>query len=153
MTDAEGGELLETLLPGLMTLPIQLLILGKGSEHFGKICTQLAKERSHQVAIIPNKPESIDAMLTASDIAFFCTKPKNELVISCLEHGIVPVSVEAKELSNYNPNQESGNAFLAEDETVWHTFAALVRALETYKFPFDWKTIQRNALESMSEEE
>ena len=151
MTEATGGELLESLLPGLATLQAQILILGKGSEHFGKLCTTLAKERAHQVAIIPNSDAAVEEMLKASDIALFCGEPTKAMAESCLKHGIVPVCMQAAGLTNYNPNQESGNAFLYEGETPWHCFAALVRAIETYRFPFDWKTIQRNGMEMLGE--
>ena len=37
--------------------------------------------------------------------------------------------------------------FMFEKITVWHAFAAVVRALETYRFPFDWKTIQKHCMQ------
>jgi glycogen synthase len=52
-------------------------------------------------------------------------------------------------LDNYNPVQESGNSFVFEKPTVWQCFASVARALETFKFPYDWRTIQRHAIESM----
>src|SRR5207244_419988 len=41
LSDTAGGTLFEETVAGLLTLPIQLLILGKGSEHFGRLCTKL----------------------------------------------------------------------------------------------------------------
>ncbi len=51
-------------------------------------------------------------------------------------------------LDGYNAQQETGNAFLYDPPSMWNCFAAMVRALETYRFPFDWKTIQKHGLET-----
>ncbi|ALM09963.1 MAG TPA: hypothetical protein DEB30_02870 [Candidatus Peribacter riflensis] len=153
MSDALGGELLKQLLPGLLAVSAELLVLGKGENDYGELFTGLAKERGHRIAILPNDDDSIRKMLAASDIALFLTDPcaLPELT-TCLQYGVVPVAPECKGLEDYNPVQETGNAFLAGAETPWLIFAALVRALETFKFPFDWRTIQRHGMESVHEE-
>ena len=149
MTDQLGGQLLQDLIPGLLSLPIQLVILGKGSANYGTLFTDLAKEHAHRIAIIPNKKDSIDAMITASDMALFLAPTASiSEVRACLKCGTVPIAPDESHLQNYNPNQESGTAFTYEDPTVWNAFAALVRGLETFKFPFDWKTIQKQCMES-----
>ncbi len=149
MTEQLGGKLLEDLIPGLLSLPIQLVILGKGSANYGTLFTDLAKKHSHRVAIVPNKKDVIDAVMAASDMALFLASTEGmSEVHDCLAHGVVPIAPEDSNLQNYNPNQESGTAFTYEDPTVWNAFGALVRALETFKFPFDWKTIQKQCMES-----
>lgn len=150
LTDTTGGAMFEELIEGLLTLPVQILILGKGSEHFGRLCTKLSKERPHQVAIIPSDNTSVAEMLKAADIALFCSEQSKETMDAVIQYGLVPVAPAGADMQNYNPNQESGIGFAYEGDTAWHCFAAAVRALETYRFPFDWKTIQRNGLESLS---
>ena len=44
-----------------------------------------------------------------------------------------------------------GNGFVYDNENVWGIFAGVVRALETFKFPYDWKHIVRVGLGSMKE--
>lgn len=147
LTESTGGNLFEEVLPGLLTLPVQLCVLGKGSEHYGRLCTKLSKERPHQVAIIPSKSEQVEEMLRASDMALLLNPSEKDFFNLLSRYGIVPVSVSCDGVTNYNPNQESGTGFVYEGETHWHCFGALIRAMETYRFPFDWKTIQRNGLE------
>ncbi len=152
MTDALGGKLLTDILPGLLELPVSLVILGRGSEKYGKTFTQLEKEQKHRVRILPDDETSLRKMLAGSDIALFLTdKGIQEDTERALRYGVVPVAQESKLLENYNPIQEAGNAFIFEEGTVWQSFAALVRALETFKFPYDWRTIQRHAMESIEE--
>jgi len=66
-----------------------------------------------------------------------------------LSYGVVPIAPVNKKVQNYNAVQESGNSFLFEQLNMWHCFAAIVRAIETHNFPFDWKTIQRNGMETV----
>lgn len=147
MSEMLGGALLKAMLPGLLTLPIELLILGKGTAEFGKIFSRLRERESHRIAIIENTADAISQMYTAADMALFCSAAEGtEELRLCLRHGVIPIAPTLDMLENYNPNQERGCAFLYESPSPWQCFAALVRALETYRFPFDWRNMQREAL-------
>ena len=153
MTDELGGALLQEALPGILSRGLELIILGKGSEEYGKIFTQLANQKGHRIAILEDTDDKRRAMYAAADIALFFKDPTSvpELQLA-LRYGAVPIAPTTKALENYNPVQESGNAFLYDTEDKWSCFAALVRALETFNFPFDWRTIQRHCMESAQEE-
>ncbi|MBU1018842.1 MAG: hypothetical protein ABII07_02320 [Patescibacteria group bacterium] len=43
---------------------------------------------------------------------------------------------------NYSPDQESGNSFLFTGNDKFSVFAAIVRALENHKFPYDWDNLK-----------
>lgn len=148
MTDELGGELLKDVLPGLLSLPVEILIRGKGSSTYGKLFTELATTHKHRIAIIPNQEAAVAAMLDAADVALFLSAPSAGDVRACFARGVVPVALAGVELEDYNPNQETGNAFTYARRAMWDCFGALVRALETFRFPFDWKTIQLHGLES-----
>lgn len=152
MSDVLGGALLEDVMAGLLTLPLQIVVVGKGSSDYGKYFSKLAADKPHKVGIVANDAATVDDVLTASDMALFCAPADEESVRTCLEHGVVPVSPASSMLGNYDPNQEAGNAFTYDQLTHWHCFAAAVRAMETYRFPYDWKTIQKNAI-AMSDAE
>lgn len=75
--------------------------------------------------------------------AVICFSEKS--VDDCFVSGIVPIaSVDLRNAVNYDPNHETGNSFVFEKKDAWQIFAATVRAIETYRFPFDWKWIIRN---------
>lgn len=149
MTDKLGGSLLKELLPGILSLNCELVILGKGSAEYGTLFTNLQKKHPHRVKILKNDPEEREKMLAACDMAMCLAEPDDSEIQECLRNGVVPVSLASPYLADYNPVQESGNAFVFEQPVVWHAFGALVRALETFKFPYDWRTIQRHAMESV----
>lgn len=154
MTEALGGQTFKIMLPGLLTQSMELLILGKGSKEYGALFTELQKEHGHRIAILPASEASIHKILAASDIALFLAgADRCPEVSACLSYGVVPVAPETSSLENYDPVQERGNALLyarsaTPEQTAWSAFAALARALETFKFPFDWRTIQRQCMES-----
>lgn len=153
MSDELGGALLELVMPGLLSLPLQIVVVGKGSKEYGAYFTKLAKDKPHKVSIVANDKKMIENVLTASDMALFCAPPgDSDDLRACLEHGIVPVSPASSLLTNYDPNQEAGNSFTYDQLTHWHCFAAAVRAMETYRFPYDWKTIQKHCI-VMSDEQ
>ena len=146
MSDEQGGKLLKEIVPGLLSLNVELLILGKGSDEYGQYFTELQKEHAHRVHIVAPKKEETQKMLAASDVALFLAEPNGAVLKECLAYGVVPVSPSKDGLDNYNAVQEKGNAFVYEGVTVWESFAAVVRAVETYKFPFDWRTIQKHCM-------
>lgn len=66
------------------------------------------------------------------------------------QNGIIPIAAEGIDaISNYNPNNEIGNAFTYASKNIWEIFATAVRGIETYKFPYDWKHIIRQGLKSL----
>lgn len=88
-------------------------------------------------------------LLEASDMTLsFAFSDVEEMFL----HGTIPISAMRKELDDYNPNRETGNSFIYRKSHKWSMFAALVRAIETFKFPYDWKNIVRQGLESIFEE-
>lgn len=152
MSDEVGGALLELVMPGLLTLPVQIVVVGKGTPAYGAYFTKLSKDKPHKVAIVAHDAETLENVLTASDLALFCAPPDEDDARACLQHGVVPVSPASGVLTNYDPNQEAGDAFTYDQLTHWHCFAAAVRAVETYRFPYDFKTIQKHCI-AMSDEE
>ncbi len=43
---------------------------------------------------------------------------------------------------DYNPVKEFGNSFIYKQDSPWYMLQAVIRAAETYKFPYDWKTLR-----------
>ncbi len=148
MTDSLGGKLMADVLPGILSLQTELLILGKGSAQYGEFFTKLAKDQPHRVHIVANDEASMIKMINAADMALFFSTEGEEELKACLAAGAVPLSPARSPLDDYNPAQESGNAFLYEGDSKWLCFASLVRAMETFKLPYDWRTIQRHGMET-----
>ncbi|MDX9970502.1 MAG: hypothetical protein RBS56_01175 [Candidatus Gracilibacteria bacterium] len=60
--------------------------------------------------------------------------------------GCVPICKEREGAQNYNAQEESGNSFIIKNDSVYGLFEATVRAIETFKFPWDFKHIVRTGM-------
>ena len=113
MTDSLGGKLLKQVLPGLLSLPIELVIVGKGTREYGEQFTKLAEEKKHRIAIIPDKPDARNAMYASCDGAIFFSDPSGlKELKECLKYGVVPVSPACKHLEPYDPIPGNPNTIL-----------------------------------------
>ncbi|PKL36487.1 hypothetical protein CVV38_01105 [Candidatus Peregrinibacteria bacterium HGW-Peregrinibacteria-1] len=85
-------------------------------------------------------------LIEASDAALvFAFTDIEELILN----GVVPIGLREKGIEDYNPNKETGNGFCYDENDIWSLFAAVVRAKETFRFPFDWKHLIYNSLRKL----
>ncbi|MBI4235292.1 hypothetical protein HY604_03255 [Candidatus Peregrinibacteria bacterium] len=131
--EIDREELLK-ILEGLKFIEAQVVILADIHEDFNGAKT-LKYER-----------ENRKSLLEACDIALiFDFSDVEEMLL----HGVIPVSSQRPEVVDYNPNRETGNSFVYRCGGPWGIFAAVVRAIETFKFPYDWKHIVRQGITSV----
>lgn len=85
----------------------------------------------------------IDECVLAADMALVFDERLNNLQ-ELMTRGTVVIGHEKSPLlKNYHPNEETGNSFTYSTHDAWSIFMALVRANETYRFPYDWQHIVR----------
>ena len=81
---------------------------------------------------------------------FFLCSGESEWLQDFLEKGVVPIIHKKNTLSSllkdFNPIKWEGNAFLYEENNKWSVYAALVKYLENYKFPYDNKNLVKNIM-------
>ncbi len=136
----EDKMLLE-LLEGLKVLPIKVIIVDDN------IPADTTAHPTGQVFWVNsaegrNKTD-IEKYLEAADMVL-CFDEDHEDLNKYMESGAVIIGHEISPmLENYHPNDETGNAFTFDAYNPWEIFRAIVRASETYRFPFDWENIVR----------
>ncbi len=154
LTEKSGADLLAKILPGIEALGIQLALLGIGTEKYQMILTEFAKEND-SIVILENTQENMRKLYSASDAMLLLTDDTNgeQALKNMLSYGVVPLAKEDSSilLEDYNPNQEKGNSFLFPSYNGWQVFASLVRAIENYRFPYDWKNISREGMKVSAE--
>ena len=134
--------IIESLLEGTSALDVEIVVLAD---------TNLDSFSFPHVHHVPYSQQSREHLMKASDM--MVALPHND-IDEWLLNGVVPITHLREGISNYDPNQEVGNSFVygdVEDTDQWKIFAALVRALETYKFPYDWKSIVGTGLKSVQD--
>lgn len=149
LTDKNNLALLQNIMSGVMEQPIQLILTGIGTEKYQKFFTDLSAEHPHQIIILPDNDENRHKIYAASD-ATLILSDTSECLRECkqaMQYGVTPVTPANELVEDYNPNLENGNAFVYTKGSPWSLFATIIRALENYRFPFDWKNIQANGME------
>lgn len=132
-------NLIKKVFEGLVHLEIQTIVLSD------KAIRDNFLEGS-RIVVLPYSRRNRKYLLEACDIALcFDFNDVEEILLN----GAIPISAPREELSNYHPNHETGNAFVYEKINAWSIFATVVRAVETFKFPYDWQGIVRQGLESV----
>ncbi len=134
------------LLQGLLILPMRVVVL---SEH--EAPNNLEKGKIGWVNLSQFKTEKSAAKnkvqyLMAADLGLIFEEHQ-AMIQELFENGVVPVGAEKSPLlENYRPNEETGNSFTFDSLNPWAIFLALGRAVETFKFPYDWQHIIRGIL-------
>lgn len=153
LTSDNGAGILEKMIDGMLTLDMQFAILGVGSSKYQALITKIASKHPHKVKIIPQSEENQRKMYAACDTGIILKD--NSVFQEELEHylhyGVIPICSEGSakkfKITNYRPSTEEGEGFIYSGDSVWEIYAAIVRARETYHFPYDWKHIQKSGME------
>lgn len=149
LSDKNNLSIIQDIMNGIMEQPVQMVLTGIGTEKYQKFFTDLAEKNPGKVAIVNNNDDERRKIYAASDIILIPT-----LSDECVEegkramrYGVVPVTPPQDFVEDYNPNQESGNAFVYLKDSPWNLFASFIRTIENCRFPYDWKNIQVSAME------
>jgi len=151
LSSKNNAELLADILEGILVLDIHVVVRGIGTEKFQHILGEFSEKHPKSVSIVGDSDETLRKIFAASDACFFFSGGhENEVLAqSALQYAALPVAPKSMRhiVEDYNPNQESGNGFLFLDGNFWSAFAAIVRANENFRFPYDWRNIQKMAIE------
>lgn len=131
---------IEKFLEGTGVLNVEIVVVAD---------TDLDSFSYPHVHYVPYSEKSRKELMQAADMMVIT--PSNDLE-EILLNGVVPIAHTRAGVTDYNPNSENGNSFIygnMEDADHWKIFAALVRALETFKFPYDWQNIIVSCVESV----
>jgi hypothetical protein len=139
-------ELLFQILEGSFVLPCHVVVVtDAASDSFAK--HPYGKITWVNETDARNKP-LIAKYLDAADMALVFEGHQRDLM-EVMRHGVVVIGhAKSPFLQDYHPNEETGNSFTFSSKSPWDMFMALVRAHETYRFPYDWGNIVRGILKN-----
>ena len=150
LSDKNGGQVLQETLEGILKIGTFVAIRAIGSAKYQKTLQKFHKQYGKQIAIIADDELEVRKLLAAADASYFFNDgvDNEKLTVEALRYAALPIApVSMKHIiENYDPNQESGNSFTYDTGNYWSAFAAVVRAMENFRFPYDWKNIQKTAL-------
>lgn len=148
LTEKNNLDMLEDVIQGILEQDVVVAVTGIGTEKYQNLFNELAKEHSKRVVIVSDNDGNKRKIYSASDIflATAATEECKEEIEKAMNYGVVPICPENELVTNYDGAKEEGDAFIYKEKSPWNFFAALIRAIENFKFPYDWKAIQQTAM-------
>src|SRR5579872_598892 len=153
LADQKGFDLISQISQPLLAQGVQLVVLGIGDQHYHEMFQNLAVRYPQQVAIfLTFNTELAQSIYAGSDMFLMPSRfePCGLGQLIAMRYGSVPIvrSVGglADTVQEYDPRSGQGNGFTFTNYDPWELFAAIVRALELYRFQDNWRTLQKRCM-------
>lgn len=153
LADAKGFDLVAQIVQPLLAQGVQLVVLGIGEQHYHELFQTLTARYPDQVAIfLTFNSELTQAIYAGCDMFLMPSRfePCGLGQLIAMRYGGVPIvrSVGglADTVEEYDPNTGSGNGFTFVNYDPWELFAAIVRAIELYRFKDAWYVLQQRCM-------
>ena len=153
LTNQKGFDLLAQIIQPLIAQGVQFVVLGIGDQHYHEMFQNIAARYPEQVAIfLTFNTELAQRIYAGSDMFLMPSRfePCGLGQLIAMRYGCVPIvhSVGglADTVQEYNPRTGQGNGFAFANYDPWELFAAIVRALEVYRFKDAWRVLQQRGM-------
>ena len=153
LTDQKGFDMLAQIIQPLLAQGVQFVVLGIGDQHYHELFQNLATRYPEQVAIfLTFNTELAQHIYAGSDMFLMPSRfePCGLGQLIAMRYGSVPIvrctGGLADTVQEYDPRTGEGNGFSFVNYDPWELFAAIVRALELYRFKDIWRTLQQRGM-------
>ncbi|MEA1888946.1 MAG: glycogen synthase GlgA [Pseudomonadota bacterium] len=156
LVEQKGLEIFIQSLPGLLSLPVQIVILGSGEHNYESQLTKWAQKRANRLKIIIGYDESLAHRIEAAcDIYLMPStfEPCGLNQLYSLRYGTLPIVTYVGGLADTvtdateeNIDNGKANGFVLQYHTKVSLITAVLRALAIYQKPDIWRQLQINAM-------
>jgi starch synthase len=151
--DQKGIDLVERAMEGIMDLDLQLAVLGTGDRRYEDMFRyQAALHADRLAARIGFDPGLAQRIYAGADMLLMPSRiePCGLGQLIALRYGTVPVvrftGGLADTISDFDPETGSGVGFVFREANPWQLHAAVVRAVETYRYRDLWTGLVRRGM-------
>lgn len=152
VTFQKGFNLILKVLENLIKLNVQVIFMGDGSQEYIKAIKKLQKKYPKNLVWLSFKQSLETSLYAGSDFFLLPSNHEpcgiNQLI--AMRYGCIPIVREIGGLydtvENYNPSTGKGNGFTFKTEESGLFFAAVVRALENYKYKKSFERLVKIAM-------
>jgi hypothetical protein len=134
---------LKLLMEGLVDLGFKLKMINKMME-IPTLTQSFLQDNKESVDLSEDNKKSERDTINSSDVLFFWEMPSDELLKKVLQKGVPLILPTNKMVKNFSADQEIGEGFIFERNTVWQMLAAVICAYENKKFTYDWNCVAKN---------
>jgi starch synthase len=154
LVDYKGLDLLEQAFEPMMdTLPVQFVLMGTGDQHYHTLLSRLTRAHPGRAAafLTFNSPLS-QRIFAGSDIYLMPSRvePCGLSQFISLRYGCIPVVRRtgglADTITDFDPNTGAGNGFSFDRYHYQDLFATVVRAVEAWRRPAEWRRLQERGM-------
>jgi starch synthase len=153
LADQKGLDILTKALPEIMSLGVQLVILGTGDERYHRILSDAVRRYSKNMRVLLRYDDSLAQNLYAGCDMFLMPshyEPCGLGQMIAMRYGTVPVVRRTGGLTDtvadYNPKTGNGTGFLFEEYSAPALIDCLRRALAVYGDRTKWRGLMRNGM-------
>ncbi len=152
VTFQKGFDLIIKILENVIKLDVQIIFMGDGSQEYIKSIKNLQKKYPRNLVWLPFKQKLETSLYAGSDFFLLPSNHEpcgiNQLI--AMRYGCIPVVREVGGLydtvENYNPRTKKGSGFTFKTGEPAMFFAAIVRALENYKYRKHFENLVKTAM-------
>ena len=149
LTDQKGFDILGDVIDHLLDLDLQFVLLGTGDPHYHEMFSRVAQAYSGKAAVFLTFNAALAQKIYAGSDVFLMPsrfEPCGLGQMIAMRYGSVPVVRAtgglADTVKDFDPQTGEGNGFSFEPYDRWALFAAIVRAVENYKYKDTWHKLQ-----------
>jgi starch synthase len=155
LTDQKGFDILGDVIDHLLDLDLQFVLLGTGDPHYHEVFSRVAQAYSGKAAVfLTFNAELAQKIYAGSDMFLMPSRfePCGLGQMIAMRYGSVPIVRAtgglADTVQDLHPQTGEGNGFSFEPYDRWALFAAIVRAVENYKYRDTWRKLQARGMKA-----
>lgn len=153
LTDQKGFDLLDQVIVPLIEQGIQMVVAGTGDQHYHQVFQRLAARYPRQISVhLTFSAELSQRICAGADMLLMPSRfePCGVTQMVAMRYGCIPIVHRtgglADTVEEFDPIADTGNGFSFPRYDPFQLFAAVVRAVEAYKFQPQWQALMQRAM-------
>jgi starch synthase len=155
LTDSKGFDILGEAIDHVLDLGVQFVLMGTGEQHYHNLFSRIVQQYPGQAAAFFTFNSALASRLYAGSDMYLMpsrVEPCGTSQMIAMRYGSVPIVRAtgglADTVQDVNPTSRQGNGFVFQTYDRWMLFAAIVRAVETFKHRDIWRQVQVRGMQT-----
>ncbi|MCL4459307.1 MAG: glycogen synthase GlgA [Chloroflexi bacterium] len=156
LADQKGFDILAEIFDPMMeALNMQFVLLGTGDQHYHDMFSNFARKHSGKMAVLLTFNATLAQRIYSGADMFLMPsrfEPCGLGQLIALRYGCIPIVRTtgglADTVHDFDPRSGEGNGFTFSRYRSLDLFAAIVRAIENYKYRSTWRMLQERGMQA-----